>query len=301
MLKKKLTFMLIPDSLGVSKQLSIPTLLIYGVVAAVAVLLFASFYLSSIYFSDKVNETELEQLRAENERLKEKYDQMRWNLAEVEDRYITLVEKEIKIRSLFDLPEVASEERQLGIGGPGALNAAQFSQTEMTAYSTESEVDHLLRLSEFELEKYSEVEGALEGVKARLEHTPSIWPTKGWLSRGYGMKYDPFTGYKRMHRGIDIANHTGTPIVTTAAGKVVQVKTDVNMGKYIVVDHGYGFRTRYGHLSKTQAKVGQKVQRGEVIGLMGSTGYSTGPHLHYEVIRNGKFFNPTKYILNDMN
>ncbi len=300
MLKKKLTFMLIPDSLGIMKQLSIPMVLVYGVVAVVVALLFGTFFLSSAYFGDKVNETELEQLRAENAHLQEKYNQIRWNLAEVEDRYVALVEKEVKIRSLFDLPEIDAEERQLGIGGPGALNMAQYSATEMVAFSTESEVDHLLRLSEFELEKYGEVENAILNVKDRLDHTPSIWPTKGWNSRGFGMKYDPFTGYKRMHRGIDIANHTGTPVIATADGKVVEVKTDRGMGKYIVVDHGYGFRTRYGHLNKTQVKRGQKVQRGDVIGLMGSTGYSTGPHLHYEVLRNGKFLNPLKYILNNM-
>ena len=113
------------------------------------------------------------------------------------------------------------------------------------------------------------------------------------------MKYDPFTGYKQMHRGIDIANHTGTPIIATADGVVKATQSSAGMGKFVVINHGYGFQTRYGHLSQIKVKAGQHVKRGDVIALMGSTGYSTGPHLHYEVIRNGNFLNPAKYILNE--
>jgi murein DD-endopeptidase MepM/ murein hydrolase activator NlpD len=174
-----------------------------------------------------------------------------------------------------------------------------MSPAEKVAYATEVEVDRLLRLSAFELEKYSEVETELGKVKERLAHTPSIWPTKGWLSRGFGMKYDPFTGYEQMHRGIDIANRRGTPVMATAAGRVKSVGTFGGLGKMVIVDHGYGFVTRYGHLSQINVKRGQRVDRGEVIALMGNTGYSTGPHLHYEVWRNGKILNPRDFILNE--
>ena len=291
--------MLIPNSMGILKQLSVPVALLYFCAAAVMALLVGNLFLSAEFFTSKVDQSELEQLRAENQHLKEKYEQLRWNLAEINSRYEDLVLRETKIRSIFDLPEINAEERQLGIGGPQSVQTGQLSELERDAVATEVEVDRLLRLSRFELEKYGEVEQSLVKVKDRLDHTPSIWPTKGWVSRGFGMKYDPFTGYKQMHRGMDIANRTGTPVVATADGVVKQIRTDNMMGKYIVIDHGYGFRTRYGHLSKAQVKSGQRVKRGEVIALMGSTGYSTGPHLHYEVIRNGKFFNPSQYILND--
>ncbi|UCD64348.1 MAG: M23 family metallopeptidase [Candidatus Zixiibacteriota bacterium] len=292
--------MLIPNSMGILKQLSIPVALLYCVAFAIIALLVANLFLSAEFFTTKVDQSELEQLRAENKRLNEKYEQLRWNLAEVSDRYQQLVLRETRIRSIFNLPEINEEERQLGVGGPSSQALASMSELEQDAVATELEVDRLLRLSRFELEKYDEVEQNLLKVKDRLDHTPSIWPTRGWISRGFGMKYDPFTGYKQMHRGIDIANRTGTPIVATADGVVKQIATDNMMGKFIMVDHGYGFRTRYGHLSKAKVKRGQKVKRGEVIALMGSTGYSTGPHVHYEVIRNGQFFSPSKYILNDM-
>jgi len=99
---------------------------------------------------------------------------------------------------------------------------------------------------------------------------------------------------------IDIANHTGTPVIATADGVVRGAGRTTGMGKLVTVDHGYGFKTRYGHLSEIKVKNGQRVKRGDIIALMGSTDYSTGPHLHYEVIRNGKFMSPAKYILNDM-
>lgn len=300
MLKKKLTFMLIPHSSGVSRQISISLMAIYLSVAAVVVLLFASIFLSAEFFSDKVNLADINHLRAENQELLKKYETVRWNLAEVDNRYHKLIDKEIKIRALFNLPEVDPEQRQLGIGGPASPALEDMSFVETAAYKTELEVDRLLRLSRFELEKFDEVEQSLLGIRTRLSHTPSIWPGRGWRSRGYGMKHDPFTGYKQMHRGIDIAGHTGTPIIATADGVVKSLTSSTGLGKLITINHGYGFKTRFGHLSKFKVKRGQKVKRGDVIGLMGSTGYSTGPHLHYEVLKNGKFANPMKYILNEM-
>ncbi len=300
MWKNKLTLMLIPNATGILKQLRIPVAAIYIGIGVVVSLIFSSLFFSARFFTDKVADQELQQLRDENLQLKDRYEQMRWYLAEVEDRYSQLVKKEIHLRSLFDLPEIEPQQRQLGVGGPVPLTVASMSETEKTAVMTEVEVDWLLKLSEFELEKYAEVEASLVDLKDRLNHTPSIWPTNGWISRGYGTKYDPFTGYKQMHHGLDIANHRGTPIIATAHGRVASVGLNSGLGKMVVVNHGYGLRTRYAHLSEAKVKQGQVVKRGDVIGLMGSTGYSTGPHLHYEVLRNGKTLNPVKYILNNM-
>lgn len=298
--KKKLTFLLIPDSSGSPRQVSVSITLIYSLLGALLLLVITTFFLSSHFFSYEVAQEELTRLRAENQQLAEKFEQMRWNLAEVEDRYSELVSREVRIRSLFDLPEIPEEERQLGVGGPEPAILSEFSETEKDAFITEMEVDHLLRLSQFELENYQKVENSLVDIKERLRHTPSIWPTTGWVSRGYGMKYDPFTGYRQMHRGMDIANRPNTPVVATADGRVALISSATELGKCIMLDHGFGYKTRFGHLSQILVKNGQRVKRGEVIGLMGSTGYSTGPHLHYEVFRNGQFHNPMDYILNDI-
>ncbi len=300
MFGRKLTFLVVPDSSEVSRQLNVRVWYLWAGLIFATVLLFASFFLASDFFSGRVDKAELARLKAENEELVKKYKELRWNLAETDDRYDKLVQKEIALRQVFGLPEVNVEERQLGIGGPGGIAVASLGRTERLAYDTEAEVDRLLRLSSFELEKYAEVEAGLQDLKDRLDHTPSIWPARGWVSRGFGMKNDPFTGYRRLHRGIDVSNNTGTPIIAPADGRVKSVMTDRGMGKMIVIDHGYGFVTRYGHLSKIDVKRGQLVSRGEVIAKMGSTGYSTGPHLHYEVWRNGKVFNPRDFILNEL-
>jgi len=300
MFKKKLTFLVVPDSSEVSRQLSVRVWYFWATLALAIILLFASFFLASEYIQTQVTDAELVKLQQENQELSQKYEEIRWTLAETDKRYSELVKKEIALRQVFGLPEINLEERQLGIGGPGGMSVASLSETEQLAYATEAEVDRLLRLSSFELEKYAEVEAGLNDLKDRLDHTPSIWPSKGWLSRGYGMKNDPFTGYRRLHRGVDVSNNTGTPIIAPAEGRVKAVMTDRGMGKMIVIDHGYGFITRYGHLSEISVKRGQTVTRGDVIGKMGSTGYSTGPHLHYEIWRHGKVLNPQDYILNEM-
>lgn len=299
MFKKKLTFMLIPHSMGISRQVRIPVALIYMAIGGVLLLVLASFYLSAEFFADKVDARELTRLKAENDSLRRQYEQLRWDLAEVETRYDQLVDHEVKIRTLFSLPEIDAEERQLGIGGPAPPTVAIVSDAQREAAITGRQIDRLLTLSSFELEKYNEVEAELHKLKERLDHTPSIWPTTGWFSRGYGMKFDPFTGIKQMHRGIDIASRTGTPIIATAAGRVKFVGKNGGMGKTVVIDHGYGFETRYAHLSDYKVKRGQRIKRGEIIASMGSTGYSTGPHLHYEVLRNGKSLDPRMFILNE--
>lgn len=298
MFKKKLTLIVIPDANGIFKQMKVPVASLYIAGGALLVLLVAGLFFSSQFFNDQVAQKELDRLKVENQKLAAQFEQMRWNLSEVEARYGDLVEKEIVLRSAFDLPEIDVQERQLGVGGPKAITTG-LTSTQESAHRAEVDLDYLLRLSRYELEKYDEVHAALTDLKDRLRHTPSIWPCKGWYSRGYGMKYDPFTGYKRMHWGMDLANPRGTQIVAPAAGKVIKVGTQGGMGKTVVIDHGYGFKTLYGHLSKSNVKRGQRVERGEVIALMGSTGYSTGPHLHYEVSRNGKRINPRKYILNE--
>ncbi|MBK7140511.1 MAG: M23 family metallopeptidase [bacterium] len=297
--QNKVTFWFLHETEGALKRLTIRAAWLIYVPAAMIVLLFASSLLLSSFFGSKVNEDEMARLRNENQRLTQKYQAIKSTLNEVSTRVDQLAQKETAIRALFNLPEVSPQERQLGIGGPDAMDWLPKSESEEIAVATEAEVDKLLKQTEFEFSKYGEIEGALLGLRERLDHTPSIWPAKGWFSRGFGMHYDPFTGYKQMHRGIDIAAQPGTPIIAPAKGKVIFAGWDSGgLGNLVVVEHGYGFVTRHGHMSKVLVKRGQEIARGDRIGLMGSTGYSTGSHLHYEIYRNGKALNPMEYILN---
>jgi murein DD-endopeptidase MepM/ murein hydrolase activator NlpD len=133
----------------------------------------------------------------------------------------------------------------------------------------------------------------------QLASTPTIWPTKGYMSSPYGWRDDPFTGKRTFHHGIDIATSHGNSIYATADGTVIQARTDKIGGKTIKIKHMFGYVTIYCHMSKFLVKVGQKVKRGETIGLVGRTGKARGPHVHYEVQLNGKEKNPYYYILEE--
>jgi murein DD-endopeptidase MepM/ murein hydrolase activator NlpD len=128
--------------------------------------------------------------------------------------------------------------------------------------------------------------------------TPSIWPTHGWLSSSMGNRADPFTGEKDFHPGLDISADKGDPVYATADGKVVNAAAAGNYGNLVILDHGYGLETRYGHLSAFKVKQGDTVKRGDLLGLVGSTGRATSSHLHYEVRANGRILNPLQLLLN---
>jgi murein DD-endopeptidase MepM/ murein hydrolase activator NlpD len=126
--------------------------------------------------------------------------------------------------------------------------------------------------------------------------TPSIWPVRGIVTAGFGQRMDPFTGEGVFHSGVDIAAPIGTPIRAAADGILFQAGPDANYGNEALIDHGYGLATKYGHLSSLSVVVGQEVRRGQIIGAVGITGRTTGPHLHYEVLVGGTPVNPVKYL-----
>ncbi len=165
--------------------------------------------------------------------------------------------------------------------------------------SIEKEVGFLRSQAHEEEKSFQELITTISDMKSRWAATPSIWPIEeGWVTSGFGKRISPFTGDIMMHNGLDIAGPRGTKVLSPAVGIVTRVETEHDLGRMIEIDHGYGKVTWYGHLEKQIVKRGQKVQRDEVIGFVGTTGRSTGPHLHYEVHVNKTPVNPTKYILN---
>ena len=138
----------------------------------------------------------------------------------------------------------------------------------------------------------------LEGQRNLLLSTPAVRPSKGWIASRFGYRKSPFTGLREFHKGLDIANRIGTPIISTAGGVVSFVGVKGNFGKTVKINHGHGMVTLYAHAHKVLKKQGDTVKRGDTIALMGNSGRSTGPHLHYVVFLNGIPVNPAKYILN---
>jgi murein DD-endopeptidase MepM/ murein hydrolase activator NlpD len=142
-----------------------------------------------------------------------------------------------------------------------------------------------------------EMQEYFEDQRSMLASTPSLWPTRGWVTSDFGARLDPYTAERTMHRGLDIATPVGQPVASPSDGTVVFAGTENGYGKVLVIDHGYGVKTRYGHLSEIFVRPGDRVRRGARVAAVGNTGRSTGPHLHYEVRVNGIPENPRKFIL----
>lgn len=147
------------------------------------------------------------------------------------------------------------------------------------------------------------LESGLNSVKSRVDNqnalvraNPTSWPVLGWLSSTYGPRKDPFTGQPDFHPGLDISAGQGTPVKATADGTVESAAYNGNYGNSIVITHGFGIATRFGHLSQYAVRAGQKVKRGEIIGYVGATGRATSPHLHYEILLNGQPSNPLRLL-----
>lgn len=196
--------------------------------------------------------------------------------------------------SMDKLPAVVKSR---AMGGPTAANTAVALMT--PGLSSPENTFGLLK------DLLAGLEDRLQTVRSDVNKrnqlaaaTPSIWPTHGWLSSSTGNRADPFTGEKDYHPGLDISADKGDPVYSTADGKVVNASAAGNYGNLVIVDHGYGLETRYGHLSAFKVKVGQTVKRGDLLGLVGSTGRATGAHLHYEVRANGRILNPLQLLLN---
>ena len=141
------------------------------------------------------------------------------------------------------------------------------------------------------------VENAVETQKARLEATPYTWPTKGYLTSAFGYRIHPLTGRRHFHQGLDIATQYGSKVKATGSGVVLEAGHWDYLGNLVVIDHGFGFTTRYGHLASIAVKAGDRVKRYQVIGYVGNSGRSSAPHLHYEVRYFDKPLNPLNFII----
>lgn len=191
-------------------------------------------------------------------------------------------------RSMDKLPAVV-KSRAMG----GGTEVSQTARKTLSSMMTPEDTFGLLRtLLEGIESRLNTVRQSVERRNALADATPSMWPAAGWLTSRMGPRRDPVTGGPDYHPGLDIAADRGQPVYATAGGTVRHVGYQGAYGKLIVIDHGFGLETRYGHLSAYSVKPGATVSRGDVIGKVGATGRATGTHLHYEVLANGKLLNP---------
>jgi len=196
-------------------------------------------------------------------------------------------------RAMAKLPAVVKAR---AAGGNAETNAA-ISNILSTSFTSPEDTFGVLRTLLQGLEsRLRNVRKDVERQEALAAATPSIWPAKGWLTGTFGGRSDPFTGEPAFHQGLDISTEKGNPVYATADGQVESASYTGDYGNLIVLRHDFGLTTRYGHLSVFNVKPGATVHRGDVIGFVGSTGRSTGAHLHYEILANGKLINPLQLL-----
>jgi len=194
-------------------------------------------------------------------------------------------------RAMDKLPAVV-KSRAMGGSLPGTPNSVVAPMLKSGFGSTDRALAVLSDLLGVMSNRLDSVRDSVEHRHALAAATPSIWPVVGWLSSSYGSRHDPFNDEKSFHPGLDISADYGTPVIATADGKVVSAGANGAYGNMVVIDHGFSITTRYGHLSRIAVRGDQQLKRGEVLGYVGSTGRSTGPHLHYEIWMNGHLANP---------
>ena len=192
-------------------------------------------------------------------------------------------------------PAEVSQSALAGQASPSA-GSSGLTEQEMIA-SIKDGIDWLSKEAATQEQFLQELSLAAEQKSSRWAATPSIWPVKGWVTSGFGPRVSPFTEKPAWHDGLDIGAAANAPVQAPAQGRVTTVGFDPKLGNLVKVDHGFGIETLYGHLAKALVKEGQRVKRGEIVGLVGSTGLATGPHLHYMVKVHGQTLDPVKYIL----
>jgi len=288
--EKRFTILVIPEGSHQVRRFGVSLSVVKRIAAVAVVLTLGLVGLIADYALTNIDRNELKRLQVENLSQREELHRLVVKLEDLRQEIVVLAQNDAKVRVMAKLSAPKSDS-MVGVGGPATLEDANREFSDI-----QQRIDEVRRQIDLRRESQEEIQGILNDQRSLLAAKPGGWPVKGWLTSSFGMRRDPFNGRRKMHEGLDIAARTGTQVVATADGIVSSVKTEPGYGKVVIVDHGYGYRTIYGHNSRYYVKVGQRVRRGERIAAVGNTGRSTGSHVHYEVRLNGVPVNPHKYL-----
>ncbi len=245
------------------------------------------------------------QLRKENKLLQTQYEVLDLRLNNAMEILDDIQQRDENLyRAIFQAESIPESVRKSGFGGTNRYkHLMELSNAELVV-STTQKMDMLRKQLYIQSNSLEELIEIGKNQEERAKCIPAIQPISNkdlrQTASGYGMRIDPIYRTPRFHSGMDFSAKVGTDIYATGDGKVTMAGWKQGYGNCVMIDHGYGYQTLYGHMSKFKVRVGQKVKRGEVIGAVGNTGKSTGPHLHYEVIVRGRYDNPSKYYYMDL-
>lgn len=294
--KRNYTLMIVPHRGNKVYRFQMPFRFIKACAATVAVLaVFAAVGL--IHYQFTINQAkaeldELQKLRFVNMAQAGQLNQLAKNTAILQEEMMKLNQIDAEVRRLLNKEESAGTSRS-GVARPGATHAGEGGPViRPQADELNNLVKDLQVSAKVRGESLAKLRESLIERNARIAATPSIWPSQGVITSRFGWRW----GGSDWHPGIDVAADSGTPIVATADGVVVASGWNGGYGRQVIVDHGYGITTSYAHNSENAVSVGQKVKKGQIVAYMGSTGFSTGPHVHYEVKVNGTAVNPAGFM-----
>lgn len=273
-----------------------------SIVAVVSITITALFlHLSTNFFQN----VELSRVTRKNTELANMLSVMEQRVVDIEKKVLLVEKQDNDLRVFADLPKIDNDTRQLGVGGIDEKTFSSFAYSNdeklEQAYKIKSLLNNLSQRMDLAYNSRQEIKDAYTALNNDLAHMPSITPVpSGRIKSRFGYRTDPFTQKRRFHDGLDLAAARGTEIYAPAAGRVESVRQRYSpgqgYGRQIVIDHGNGIKTRYAHLKNCLVKPGETVSRYTLVATVGTSGRSTGPHLHYEVILNGKPVDPLKYI-----
>ena len=300
MSNKYFTLMIIPRRKNAVTKLSFSSTLIRSLLVIFVLAVLLIFYTIYDYASIKRDKAELARLRVETVEQSQQLQELALKIDEFADRIEEFNQFDKKLRIVANYQISNDKKMLLGIGGAGNNQTKikdLLDQDQVKLVSgMRKNISQLNENANVMEKSFTELLKFLREQKSLLAATPSIWPVKGWVTSGFGSRRSPFASGVEFHGGMDIATRMGKEVISPADGFVVEVTTQAADGNIIRVDHGHGIMTTYSHLSKFAIKQGSRVKRGDVLGYVGTSGRSTGYHLHYAVYVNKIAVNPRRYL-----
>lgn len=303
-MKNESKIVVIPSGNASIREFRVNGKRIFAIVASVFTAILVVTIIAVNLLTDWLSDSKIQNLTRTNNLLQNQIALLNGKLDSIAIAINNIYDKDDDIRLLMDLPQVEPEIRKAGVGGAKTpitlgIELPEFyldDYTRSSLVSSYEKIQAIERQVKFELQSYAELNRLVKNKKDSLRYLPAIFPAeKGRLTDGFGVRRHPITGRLAKHDGLDIAAKIGTKIYASADGVVQFAGRNGGYGKSVFIDHLYGFQTRYAHMHKMYVKKGQKVKRGDIIGEIGNSGRSTGPHLHYEVRYNNVSLDPKDF------
>ncbi len=293
MAKNHYTFLIVPRKKSSVRKISVSSALVKCAAGAGILFVLCLVFFLYDYATTKSKDFELSYLKKLTNYQKTRIDSLATKVTTFEKKMENLKQFDEKIRSMTNFGKQRSENKSqmLGIGGVETEKGVVVGVNDL-----EQNLDRLIRDASAQEHSFTQLLDLLRKRESILAATPSIWPVQGWVTSEFGSRSSPFGDDEEFHKGVDIACRMGNVVHAPADGIVSEVVNRSDMGNYVVIDHIKGIATGYAHLLRSAVVAGQRVKRGDVIGYVGNSGRSTGPHLHYSVSLNGILVNPRKYL-----